>query len=1019
MSNSSTPVPEKSPLGEVSVSGIQPAFTQNGETQSTTPNKPTPNIISPTPQHTLVEQDKSESVPPPKQSISQKLRSKLPTYNQFKKTLKADIALTVVLILVLDRTTNIGIGQGTLLTCISMIFFCPVKPIGLQVEVVTLSLLGVMVTAAWSFLGMYLANLSRDHTKANPLQASSGVILEIFLFIGTFFLNWVRSNYPKANFAGILGCIVLIFAMTTAAIVPTFSPTVIWTFVIPICIGAGFALLIDIVIWPEDTANDCLTMFATTLESFNQLLTKQVEVFLQDPYSELPGQATPLSVIHGQLQGNIMMLIESKRAVQREVLYSRLTAKDFSYLTKLVKSMRIPLHGIGLSRVIEQEMYDAQSGGVLQKWQTVNLTSNPVLEDFSSIHSDSQSEATTDTAQLIQEYHEILNVIRPICNNLAVECKTAVTECMTRLNGLHNRRDKGKPETSPQLPNLAEQPKDEGLSTSNATSVAFAARLRMAIENFEKDRISGMDRLFSSKLTERDPHRAMLLLLLFQYNLREYADKVLEMADFITKLEKERQKRHIGWPNITLKKWLKGDTRDEDITANGNQISDGDGTAQLARTASRVNYQQAALDSSAGPFIYEEDAKGRVLRRDPDVLAPATKWERFWYRLYEFKVWLLEPETLTVLKTSIGCILLALPAYFTSSAVWYNEWRGQWAVITLVFWMFPSSGLLIFGFFLRLLGTIIGSVLGIVVWEICQGVTYALAVVMFILNYILYHIFFYKPFWRVCTLMTQITLILVVAYRYNYVLQNNAEPVWEVAGKRCLLVVIGVVAASIMYCIPFPVTGRVELRYRLAQTVRDIGTLYSALIYSFENVDANSHLDEQQRKKFAKLALSIQRQIALERTLLAHAKYEPPLRGKYPQEKYAKLLDTVDNMADMVYAMGASLEKLPPFLREDLSRKAKEARKTYIATVMTGFKLVSAALAAKTSLPPYLHYPKDALREFGEKIRQVPNTDSSYFKDPGYTVFAAYFLNSGSFVMELQKLLEIMEDLVGIDTPIC
>ncbi|KAG2188463.1 hypothetical protein INT44_001216, partial [Umbelopsis vinacea] len=619
------------------------------------------------------------------------------------------------------------------------------------------------------------------------------------------------------------------------AIVPTFSPTVIWTFVIPICIGAGFALLIDIVIWPEDTANNCLTMFATTLESFNQLLTKQVEVFLQDPYSELPGQATPLSVIHGQLQGNIMMLIESKRAVQREVLYSRLTAKDFSYLTKLVKSMRIPLHGIGLSRVIEQEMYDAQSGGVLQKWQTVNLTSNPVLEDVSSIHSDSQSEATTDTAQLIQEYHEILNVIRPICNNLAVECKTAVTECMTRLNGLHNRRDKGKPETSPQLPNLAEQPKDEGLSTSNATSVAFAARLRMAIENFEKDRISGMDRLFSSKLTERDPHRAMLLLLLFQYNLREYADKVLEMADFITKLEKERQKRHVGWPNITLKKWLKGDTRDEDITANGNQISDGDGTAQLARTASRVNYQQAALDSSVGPFIYEEDAKGRVLRRDPDVLAPATKWERFWYRLYEFKVWLLEPETLTVLKTSIGCILLALPAYFTSSAVWYNEWRGQWAVITLVFWMFPSSGLLIFG--------------------------------------------------------------------YNYVLQNNAEPVWEVAGKRCLLVVIGVVAASIMYCIPFPVTGRVELRYRLAQTVRDIGTLYSALIYSFENVDANSHLDEQQRKKFAKLALGIQRQIALERTLLAHAKYEPPLRGKYPQEKYAKLLDTVDNMADMVYAM--------------------------------------------------------------------------------------------------------------------
>jgi hypothetical protein len=33
------------------------------------------------------------------------------------------------------------------------------------------------------------------------------------------------------------------------------------------------------------------------------------------------------------------------------------------------------------------------------------------------------------------------------------------------------------------------------------------------------------------------------------------------------------------------------------------------------------------------------------------------------------------------------------------------------------------------------------------------------------------------------------------------------------------------------------------------------------------------------------------------------------------------------------------------------------------------------------------------------------------------SVAAAYFLNSGSFVMELQKLLEVVQDLVGIDSP--
>lgn len=114
---------------------------------------------------------------------------------------------------------------------------------------------------------------------------------------------------------------------------------------------------------------------------------------------------------------------------------------------------------------------------------------------------------------------------------------------------------------------------------------------------------------------------------------------------------------------------------------------------------------------------------------------------------------------------------------------------------------------------------------------------------------------------------------------------------------------IGVVAASIMYCIPFPITGRVELRYRLAYTVRDIGVLYSSLIYTFENMAPDRPVTAAQRKKFQKLALDIQRQIALERTLLAHAKFEPPLRGKYPEDKYKQILEHVDNMADMIYAM--------------------------------------------------------------------------------------------------------------------
>lgn len=90
-------------------------------------------VATHTPQAHMDEEKPKDA--PSKVGMIQKLWSKLPTYNQFKKTLKADIALTVTLVLVLDQTTNKAIGQGTLLACVAMVFFCPVKPVGLQLEV--------------------------------------------------------------------------------------------------------------------------------------------------------------------------------------------------------------------------------------------------------------------------------------------------------------------------------------------------------------------------------------------------------------------------------------------------------------------------------------------------------------------------------------------------------------------------------------------------------------------------------------------------------------------------------------------------------------------------------------------------------------------------------------------------------------------------------------------------------------------------------------------------------------------
>lgn len=119
-----------------------------------------------------------------------------------------------------------------------------------------------------------------------------------------------------------------------------------------------------------------------------------------------------------------------------------------------------------------------------------------------------------------------------------------------------------------------------------------------------------------------------------------------------------------------------------------------------------------------------------------------------------------------------------------------------------------------------------------------------------------------------------------------------------------LLVVIGIGASAVIAFFPKPVTGRVELRRRLAHTLRDVGRLYGVLTAHFVTPSVYSqHASEEQIKAFRKLAMQVQSQISDERTFLKLSVFEPSLRGKFPADKYKILVDKVESMADLLVLM--------------------------------------------------------------------------------------------------------------------
>jgi len=60
-----------------------------------------------------------------------------------------------------------------------------------------------------------------------------------------------------------------------------------------------------------------------------------------------------------------------------------------------------------------------------------------------------------------------------------------------------------------------------------------------------------------------------------------------------------------------------------------------------------------------------------------------------------------------------------------------------------------------------------------------------MSVVCFVVFLPLYHIFFFVPKYRVASLMITVTMLLVVAYEYAYIVEGltNHDEVYTVAGK--------------------------------------------------------------------------------------------------------------------------------------------------------------------------------------------------------------------------------------------
>ncbi|KAI8877640.1 hypothetical protein K501DRAFT_260071 [Backusella circina FSU 941] len=941
----------------------------------------------------------SGDAPVSKKGFLEKIKSKIPPLPLLRIVVKSSIAILIALLFVFETRCRTAMGGAAILVPIGTLLNFPIRTIGVQIESTVQSLVSALCGAAWSFLAMYLANLARDHNNPIPVQPSSSAILAIFMLIGVFGLTYVRTKFAQANFATIFASMIVGFSLTQASVTPGFQPVIIYTFLKPIATASAIALGVDMFLWPEDSLTKYLGLLGGTLKEFNNFFEEHSNAFLS-PSSEV---SPSLPTLHARLQNSVLKLIDAKRELQREVILNKLSHDDIRSITRLVKMMRLPLHGIGLSQLMKSER--------LQK------TTDPFANS-----KEFNSEERRELVETVRE-------MRSVAQELSDTCVATLSACNDRLMKYC-------------------------LPTRSWTSTIFwpfprifISDYRKAPENLDSESSQSLsDRLDNviGRFEEKSKHTSYLLstlsikdyqqrfdgpvqnILLFHYSILQHANQLRSFVACVENIDVSRTRRRLWFPQLAFKKWFRSMDVNPNIGVNisSNTGQPGTSTANtggndltLSKTMTNTNPNEFAEEAN---LVGSRSQRGTIYPRDPDVNPPETTMERFFYQFHKIFEWFQSMETIFALKCATGFVLLSLPAFFAQSSGWFFQWRGQWATITLMMWMIPIAGMFFLTIILRVAGTIMGGVLGIIVWEITRGNPYGLVILTFFLLMPLYYLFFTSQVLNIVAIMTKVTLLLVICYEYQYVVGGTTgyDSVELVAGKRMFLVVIGVLAAAILSMIPSPVTGRVELRKRISKTIHDLSKLYGILVGDLLTDSRRSNEPTaRQIKAFRKLALGIQRQIADERTYLKLSKMEPPLRGKFPLDSYTRLVEKVDNMADLLEGMAYASRSVDKSWQRSLIDVIKAERMEHLASVLSMMKLLSSTLASKMAMPPFMMSPLEERNRFAEKLRNAISAYPKEINNETFPSYCAYAVNSYKFCGELHEVLECVEELVGVEDP--
>ncbi|EEB06939.2 hypothetical protein SJAG_02011 [Schizosaccharomyces japonicus yFS275] len=874
--------------------------------------------------------------------LRNRLSRLVPSRKTTRLLFKPVLALFICEILVLIKPFSKIIGPyAFLIVTIHCLFFPIRQTAGNQLVVVYEGLLGLTVGLIWAVIFKFLA------VAANKNGANGAPLLAIGLTMGSFISSYVRSRYGYR-----IACIIWIFTDCFLMLGDPFGTTVPHTFyyslTYPSLIAAGVVLLVTFCVPPIQTASDVVVRSA--VEYLNEC-AKCVDVFMSD-VKHCSSNSKELDAMAASLLKSLRSKLDTFRtnaaASKFEVSYSYLPVTAYqnflSHYEKLYTELSSCISSsLSLQRAFRREL----NMHIPQRMSTTNsdkpapfvspvndlfMAQHRIQNDIPVQHSAHYSQAKESIDVFFDRFSPTIAALTDFMNKGLAIASSTLKWC--------NTNEGGEAVTEEKLATLIESISNANLvqkkSVHEALRVALVIRAKsLGKGNSLESSMEIDDLLFSGAF--------------FIFNLSELAIEVRKLLIELYALRSQRAPK---------KRLFFYSTGVRDLNYSG---------AFLPVLETPFHNPDSAEDAEDDDAVTSSDYDDMemITRKTTNSRDPHWKRRMYqWFYILRFRAWRLtrwcakSKDIQYALKMSIGIGLLSIVAVHGSTAAKYQDWNGQWALISTLFVLEVSvSATLRVGLF-RALGTFIGAVFAYVTWEISRGWSYVIAAINFLAAWPAAYVMYLSKFAGV-SIVFCITFppILYGAYL------GSSHSAFVLAVTRFLDVMVGITMAVIVNILIFPYVARSRLINELGNASRQLFELYSTLS---ENMLGNRHYADPELCE--QIEQRIQRSLSSARSLLALTGMEFRLKGPFPIHLFASLIGRLERLGNRLLVLNTVRSHFNLGLYHEIVEQVLLYRKDLIATIALTIYILTHSITQKAPVPYFVPSCRNAHFNLREAI---------------------------------------------------